>query len=63
MAAKLLSAQEVADYLDVPLATVYSLNSSGRGPRRVRVGRNIRYKIEDVESWVESQAVVSRAAE
>ncbi len=55
MPAKMLSPKEVGEWLDVPLATVYRWNSDDSGPRRVRVGRHVRYRESDVESWLEAQ--------
>lgn len=53
---RLVSPQEVADYLDVPLGTVYAWNTRGTGPRRFRVGIHVRYRLSDVDAWLEQQA-------
>jgi excisionase family DNA binding protein len=53
MAEPLLSAAEVADYFQVPLATLYRWNSIGTGPRRIRVGKHVRYRRVDVEAWLD----------
>jgi len=53
---KLLTAQEVADGLGIPLSTLYSWRYSGKGPRGFRVGKYVRYKTADVEAWLELQA-------
>lgn len=47
----------LADYLGIPLATVYQMNSRGTGPRRIRVGKHVRYRKTDVDAWLESRAV------
>jgi excisionase family DNA binding protein len=52
----LASASEVAEYLQVPLQTVYQWRSKGVGPRGSLVGRHIRYRWEDVEKWLDRQA-------
>lgn len=52
----LASASEVSEYLQVPLNTVYQWRARGVGPRAVRVGRYLRYRWEDVDSWLEQQA-------
>ena len=52
---KLLSLQEVADYLDVPPATLYAWRHKGTGPRGIRVGRHVRYREDDVEAWLDTQ--------
>lgn len=52
---RLLSAQEVADYLRVPLATIYTWRHRHQGPPGLRVGRHLRYRRRDVEAWIELQ--------
>ena len=56
MARGLLTAQDVADYLGVPLATLYQWRTKGTAPRAVKVGRHIRFRQEDVEAWCERNA-------
>lgn len=53
---RLLSTKEVADYLGVPLATLYAWRSKGEGPRGYRVGKHVRFSRESVEAWLEDQA-------
>lgn len=43
--------QDVADYLGVPISTVYYWRSRGGGPPGRRVGKRLRYKPDDVEAW------------
>jgi excisionase family DNA binding protein len=52
---RLLSAQELADYLDVPLKTIYAWRYRGQGPRGFRVGRHVRFRLTDVQLWVSDQ--------
>ena len=59
---KMLKAQEVADGLGVPLATIYAWRATGKGPRGHRVGKFIRFKASDVEVWLERQADPAPAA-
>ena len=47
---------EVADYLQVPVKTLYQWRYQGEGPRAYRVGRHLRYRWEDVEAWLASIA-------
>lgn len=49
---RLLTLQETADYLGVPLATLYAWRSRGQAPRGFKVGRHVRVKASDVESWL-----------
>ena len=43
--------QDVANYLGVPIGTVYQWRSRGDGPPGRRVGKHVRYKPDDVERW------------
>ena len=47
---------DVADYLQVPVKTLYQWRYQGKGPRAYRVGRHLRYRWEDVEAWLASRA-------
>lgn len=58
---KLLSAQEVADALGVPLATLYTWRSRRQGPTSLRVGRHLRYRAADIEAWLRAQQRESAA--
>ncbi len=51
----LLSAQDLARFLGVPLATVYAWRCRSEGPQGFRVGRYIRYRRRDVEQWIATQ--------
>lgn len=53
----LMSAEELADVLGVPLNTVYIWNHRHQGPRAHKVGRYLRYRWPEVEAWLEAQAV------
>ncbi len=62
MAELYLSPEDLARMFTVPVATVYAWNHRGTGPRRIRVGRHIRYRASDVSQWVEKQADSPRPA-
>jgi excisionase family DNA binding protein len=49
-----LTTEEVLDYLQVNLRTVYRLIKAGRIPA-VRVGRQWRFRKQDIETWLEAQ--------
>lgn len=51
---RLLTPEDLAELAGVPLATVYTWNYRGTGPRRLRVGRHVRFRREDVERWLET---------
>ena len=49
----LLSPVELAEYLGVPLATVYRWRAHHGGPVGIRVGRHVRYRTHDIERWLD----------
>ncbi|MFF7763114.1 helix-turn-helix transcriptional regulator [Streptomyces griseorubiginosus] len=54
---KLATAEELADYLGVPLATVYQWSSRGGGPRLIKVGRHLRARWSDIEAYLDAQTI------
>lgn len=48
---RLWGVQDVADYLGVPVTTLYQWRYQNVGPRSRRVGRYIRYDPDDVRAW------------
>jgi excisionase family DNA binding protein len=52
---RLLTVQELAAYLAVPIATLYQWRWRGEGPPGFRVGRHVRYRWNDVREWVDHQ--------
>jgi excisionase family DNA binding protein len=53
---RLLSADEVADYLGVPVATLYQWRHKGSGPMAYRIGRHLRYDPRVLRAWLEETA-------
>lgn len=56
-----LSPEDLAKREGVALDTVYQWNRKGTGPRRMKIGMHVRYKLSDVLIWEESRYVTSRA--
>ncbi|GHD04383.1 hypothetical protein GCM10010313_20610 [Streptomyces violarus] len=52
-----MSPKELAELLGLPLSSVYGFNAEGTAPRRVRLGRHIRYRRADVEAWLDRHVV------
>jgi excisionase family DNA binding protein len=50
----LLTAAQVAEFLQVPVQTLYLWRHKGVGPKTVKVGRHLRYRQADIDAWVES---------
>jgi excisionase family DNA binding protein len=57
----LMTTQEVALYLRVPVATLYAWRTGGVGPPGSRVGRHLRYRHSDVDKWLTSRVAVRKA--
>ena len=49
---ELMTVQDVARYLRVPVGTLRNWRVTGDGPPAARIGRHVRYRRADVESWV-----------
>lgn len=49
---RLLSVEELADYLEVPVKTIYTWRHRDTGPKGFRVGKHLRFRWRDVQSWV-----------
>lgn len=56
-----LTTEEVLEYLQVNLRTVYRLIKAGRIPA-VRVGRQWRFRKSDIDAWLDSQRPRGEAA-
>lgn len=59
---RLLSVEDLAEYLDVPIATVRRWRYIGTGPTSLKVGRHVRYRLADVDAWLDAQASTPRPA-
>jgi excisionase family DNA binding protein len=55
-----LSPEQLAEREGVPLDTVYGWNRKGAGPRYMKIGRHVRYRVADVIAWEQSRLVASR---
>jgi excisionase family DNA binding protein len=54
-----LTTEQVAEYLSVPVNTLYQWRLRGTGPRAARVGRHLRWKLSEVDRWMEQQTHAS----
>ncbi|RBM19234.1 excisionase [Prauserella sp. PE36] len=55
MNSKLLTIDDLADYLGIPKNTLYQWRSKGYGPTGRRIGKHVRYRPADVDAWIEQQ--------
>lgn len=54
--AELLTAEELAERLKVPVSTVHTWRYRGDGPPSLKVGRYVRYERAAVQQWLEGCA-------
>jgi predicted DNA-binding transcriptional regulator AlpA len=59
---ELLTMQEVADVVRVPVAKLRYWRHLGTGPRSFRIGRSVRYWRTEVRNWLEQQSNDPQAA-
>ena len=52
----LATIDEIAEYLGVPVPTLYQWRYKKTGPRGSKVGRHVRYRWSDVEKWLDEQS-------
>jgi excisionase family DNA binding protein len=48
---KLWGPKEVAEYLGIPVQTIYQWRTRGYGPPGRRIGKHVRYLPDDVVEW------------
>ena len=54
----LLSIEELAEYLDVPVTTIRDWRTDGTGPCAIKVGGRVRFATSDVLTWLLRQREV-----
>lgn len=52
---RLLTATDVAKRYGIAVSTFYSWRTKGKGPRGIAVGKYLRFRMEDVQSWEDAQ--------
>ncbi len=57
---RLLTAQDLADYLEVPVKTIYTWRHRNAGPRGFRIGRHLRFQWRDVQAWLRDRIAEDR---
>ncbi len=50
---RLVTVQELAGYLEVPVKTLCAWRCRREGPPAFRVGRHLRYRWSDVQQWIQ----------
>jgi excisionase family DNA binding protein len=49
---QVLSLSELCEHLHVTAQTIYDLRSHGRGPNGFRVGRELRFRVSEIDAWL-----------
>lgn len=47
--------RQVADYLGIPVQTLYDWRCKGQGPRAFKIGKHLRYRESDVLAWLDER--------
>jgi excisionase family DNA binding protein len=59
---RLLTVEDLADYLGVPVTTIYAWRYRRQGPPGFRVGRHLRFRWNDVELWIDDRVTQTRGS-
>lgn len=62
MDSEFLTAEEVAEYLRLPLSTVYKLAQDKRLPG-FKVGKHWRFRKDTIQKWIKEQEVKNEPAD
>lgn len=60
---ELMTPEDLAALLQIPLASLYAWRQKGSGPPGIKVGRHLRYRRKDVEDWLDSRSLGAGGAE
>ena len=60
---RLLNRREVEERFGIPKRFLELAACRGEGPRIVRIGRLVRYRVSDVRTWIETQSVSKGASQ
>ncbi|MFC6632422.1 helix-turn-helix transcriptional regulator [Microbulbifer taiwanensis] len=63
MEPRFLDTKQAAQYLSLSAVWLNELRIKGGGPKFYKLGRAVRYKVEDLDAWVEEREPVSSLAE
>ncbi|MHB8510867.1 MAG: helix-turn-helix domain-containing protein [Actinomycetota bacterium] len=51
----LISVEELAEFLKVPVKTIYSWRHRKAGPPALRVGKHLRFRMNEVQKWLSAR--------
>jgi len=53
-----LTTEKAAEYLGLKPSTLVGWRTAGKGPTYIKVGRHCLYRLADIETWLDAQAVI-----
>ena len=51
-----------AEMLGLSRGTLANWRAEGRGPRYIKLGKDVLYRVSDIESWLDAQPTIGGAA-
>ncbi|MEP0189761.1 MAG: helix-turn-helix domain-containing protein [Erythrobacter sp.] len=60
---KVMRVNEAADYLGLSVSALNKWRVTGKGPKFVKLGRAVAYRVSDLHEWLEKQAKQSTSQE
>lgn len=59
---RLLTPQQLANMLNLPIASIYDMRYRGTGPTAIKIsGKALRFRLSDVEAWLRDRETQSSA--
>ena len=55
----LLTTEQLAEFLQIPLTSLYQWRHKGLGPKGIKVGKYIRYRRRDVDAWLDDRTATT----
>ena len=55
----LMTTEQLAEFLQVPLTSLYQWRHKGRGPKGIKVGKYVRYRRSDVDAWLDDRTATT----
>jgi excisionase family DNA binding protein len=56
----MIDVREVAEILSISTRSVWRLVADGELPQPIRFGRNVRWRLTDIEVWIEARASMNQ---
>lgn len=56
----LMDEKDLAKHLKLSVSTIRRLRGASEGPKIYRVGKSVRYRLSDVEAWLQKECVEAR---